>query len=154
MASWAWASNVPSWTRKQTVSLVASKEMWSAGWGRWSCPSILHWLDLTWSTVSRCGVFSTGQTWTCWSASRGGPQKLSKGWNTSHTGTSSLEVWALIGQGKMVSNQRRGDVDWMWGWRFLQWVMRQRNRLPREVVDAPSLETFKVSLDGALSNLI
>ena len=29
-----------------------------------------------------------------------------------------------------------------------------RNRLPREVVDAPSLETFKVTLDGALSNLI
>ncbi|KFP96211.1 hypothetical protein N329_04269, partial [Haliaeetus albicilla] len=27
-------------------------------------------------------------------------------------------------------------------------------RLPREVVDAPSLETFQVRLDGALSNLI
>jgi len=26
--------------------------------------------------------------------------------------------------------------------------------LPREVVDAPSLETFKVILDGALSNLV
>jgi len=26
--------------------------------------------------------------------------------------------------------------------------------LPREVVDAPSLETFKAGLDGALSNLI
>ncbi|KFP50638.1 hypothetical protein N323_07070, partial [Cathartes aura] len=28
------------------------------------------------------------------------------------------------------------------------------NMLPREVVDVPSLETFKVRLDGALSNLI
>lgn len=28
------------------------------------------------------------------------------------------------------------------------------NRLPREVVDAPFLETFKVTLDRALSNLI
>jgi len=28
------------------------------------------------------------------------------------------------------------------------------HRLPREVVDASSLETFKVRLDGALSNLI
>ncbi|KFQ75470.1 hypothetical protein N335_08632, partial [Phaethon lepturus] len=28
------------------------------------------------------------------------------------------------------------------------------HRLPREVVDAPSLETFQVRLDGALSNLI
>ena len=28
------------------------------------------------------------------------------------------------------------------------------NRLSREVVEAPSLETLKVRLDGALSNLI
>jgi len=28
------------------------------------------------------------------------------------------------------------------------------HRLPREVVDAPSLETFHVRLDGVLSNLI
>jgi len=28
------------------------------------------------------------------------------------------------------------------------------NRLPREAMEAPSLETFKVRLDGALSNLI
>ncbi|KFQ28206.1 hypothetical protein N332_13974, partial [Mesitornis unicolor] len=28
------------------------------------------------------------------------------------------------------------------------------NRLPRTVVEAPSLEIFKVRLDGALSNLI
>jgi len=28
------------------------------------------------------------------------------------------------------------------------------NRLPREVVGAPALETFKVRLDRALSNLI
>ncbi|KFW62390.1 hypothetical protein AS28_11720, partial [Pygoscelis adeliae] len=33
-------------------------------------------------------------------------------------------------------------------------VVKHRNRLPREVVDAPSLETFKVRLDGALSNLM
>ena len=33
-------------------------------------------------------------------------------------------------------------------------VMKHWNRLPREVVDAPSLETLKVMLDGALSNLI
>ncbi|KFW67131.1 hypothetical protein AS28_05716, partial [Pygoscelis adeliae] len=33
-------------------------------------------------------------------------------------------------------------------------VVRQWNRLPREVVDGPSLETFKVRLDGALSKLI
>ena len=33
-------------------------------------------------------------------------------------------------------------------------VVKHWNRLPREVVGAPSLETFKARLDGALSNLI
>ena len=33
-------------------------------------------------------------------------------------------------------------------------VMRHWNRLPREVADAPTLETREVRLDGALSNLI
>jgi len=33
-------------------------------------------------------------------------------------------------------------------------VMRHWNKLPREMVSAPSLETFKVRLDGVLSNLV
>jgi len=33
-------------------------------------------------------------------------------------------------------------------------VVKHRNRLPREAVDAPSLETFKVRLERALSALI
>ncbi|PKU41250.1 hypothetical protein llap_8439 [Limosa lapponica baueri] len=37
---------------------------------------------------------------------------------------------------------------------FTMRVVRHWRRLPRKVVDAPSLETFKGSLDGALSNLI
>jgi len=33
-------------------------------------------------------------------------------------------------------------------------VVKHWSGLPREVVNAPSLETFKVELDGALSNLV
>ncbi|KFZ62226.1 hypothetical protein N321_11617, partial [Antrostomus carolinensis] len=37
---------------------------------------------------------------------------------------------------------------------FTMRVVKHRNRLSREAVDAPSLETFKVRLDWALSSLI
>ncbi|KFQ63809.1 hypothetical protein N334_01238, partial [Pelecanus crispus] len=37
---------------------------------------------------------------------------------------------------------------------FTMRVVTHWNVLPREVVDAPSLEAFKVRLDGALSNLV
>jgi len=37
---------------------------------------------------------------------------------------------------------------------FVMRVVKHWHRLPREVVDAPFLETFKVRLDEALSNLI
>ncbi|KFQ66103.1 hypothetical protein N335_13469, partial [Phaethon lepturus] len=37
---------------------------------------------------------------------------------------------------------------------FTMRVVRHWNRLPREAVDAPSLEVFKVRLDRALSNLV
>ncbi|KFM00434.1 hypothetical protein AS27_10300, partial [Aptenodytes forsteri] len=37
---------------------------------------------------------------------------------------------------------------------FAMRVVRHWNRLPREAVDAPSLEVFKARLDGALSNLV
>ncbi|KFP96451.1 hypothetical protein N330_03697, partial [Leptosomus discolor] len=37
---------------------------------------------------------------------------------------------------------------------FTMKVVKHWNRLPREVVEAPSLETFKARLDRALGNLI
>jgi len=33
-------------------------------------------------------------------------------------------------------------------------MVKHWSRLPREVVEAPFLETFKVRLDGALSNVV
>ncbi|KFV08009.1 hypothetical protein N339_09043, partial [Pterocles gutturalis] len=40
-------------------------------------------------------------------------------------------------------------------WKFItQRVVRHWNRLPREAVDAPSLEAFKARLDGALGSLL
>ena len=37
---------------------------------------------------------------------------------------------------------------------FMMRAVRNWHRLPREVGEAPSLEVFKVRLEGALSNLI
>jgi len=37
---------------------------------------------------------------------------------------------------------------------FIMRMVRHWHRLPREAVDALSLETFKARLDGALSNLV
>ncbi|KFP09296.1 hypothetical protein Z169_01548, partial [Egretta garzetta] len=37
---------------------------------------------------------------------------------------------------------------------FTMRVVKPWNRLPRELVEAPSLEAFKARLDGAVSNLM
>ncbi|KFP52643.1 hypothetical protein N323_04638, partial [Cathartes aura] len=37
---------------------------------------------------------------------------------------------------------------------FTMKVVRHWNRLPRKVVDVPSLKVFKARLDGALSKLV
>ncbi|KFZ62227.1 hypothetical protein N321_11618, partial [Antrostomus carolinensis] len=37
---------------------------------------------------------------------------------------------------------------------FTQRVVRHWNKLPKEIVDAPTLKAFKAGLDGALGSLI
>jgi len=48
-----------------------------------SVPPIQLWWDPTWSTASNSGAPNPRRTWSCWSSSRGGLQRWSKGWSTS-----------------------------------------------------------------------
>ena len=83
MKNLTWATNVRSEPRRPTISWAASREAWPAGRRRGFCPSTPLWSDLTWSSASSSGAPSTRRTWSCWSRSRGGPQRSSKGWSTS-----------------------------------------------------------------------
>ena len=49
--------------------------------------------------------------------------------------------------------QGRFNLD-IWRKFFTQTLVMHWNRLPKEVVDAPSLDVFKARLDGALGNLV
>jgi len=65
-----------------------------------------------------------------------------------------LQGHVVIGQGngfKLKAGRFRLDIRKKF---FTMKVVKHWDRLPREVVDASSLETFKVRLDGALSNPI
>ena len=54
----------------------------------------------------------------------------------------------------MVLSRRREDLGWMTGEVLYKESGEVLNRLPREVVDAPSLEVFKARLDGVLGSLV
>ena len=61
----------------------------------------------------------------------------------------------VIEKGEIVSSLKRVDIYTRCKKKyFTVRVGRHWNRLPRDVMDAPSLEAFKVRLDQALGNLM
>lgn len=74
-------------------------------------------------------------------------QKLS-GWGQA------LQQSLTTEQGAMGINWNRGSSIWPWGKTFFLRVTEHSNRLPKEVVDSPSLEMFKNQLDTFLCNLL
>jgi len=59
--------------------------------------------------------------------------------------------WHLVtGRVGMVQICARGGLDWLF---FTRRVVKHWNRLPRELVDVPSLPVFKRHLDNALNNV-
>lgn len=60
----------------------------------------------------------------------------------------------MTGQGRMIFKGKEGRFRLAIHKKYIAVsVWRRWNRLPREVMDSPSLEMFKNSLDRALSNL-
>lgn len=69
----AWTSSVPLLQRRLMVFWAALDEALSAGWGRWSFPSILHSWGLSWSALSSSGLLSTREACAYWRESNKGP---------------------------------------------------------------------------------
>ena len=150
--------------RRPTVFWAASKAAWPAGRGRWFCPSALLWWDPTWSPTSSSGALSTRKTWSCWSGSA---------WRREGTGETLEQPSSTWKRGyrkdgenlfskaccdrtrsngfKLREGRFRLDIRKKF---FTMRVVKHWSRLPREVVEAPSLETLQARLDGALSNLV
>jgi len=102
------------------------------GWGNWAC---LAWRR---EGLGETSLWPSG-TWRE---------------HINRKGSGCLQGWTVIGQGGMVLNSDRGGLRWILGRSFSHRVVMHWNRLPKEVVDAPSLEAFKARLDVALGSLV
>ena len=68
----------------------------------------------------------------------------------------------MVSFSQVTSNRTRGNghklcwggLDWILGKLFTERVVRHWNRLPREMVESPSLEIFKRRVDVVLSDVV
>jgi len=156
----------------------------AAGRRRWLSPSTLSSWGPTWSTVSKprahstriqsCWRGSRGGPWR-WSQGWGSSPLIKvegagivqpeeeKALGRPHCNLLILGRSLQTGGGLVDTDRTRGNGFKLKEGRFRLDVrrkfftnksMRCRNRLSKEVVDAPSLEAFKARLDGLLGSLI
>ena len=144
---------------RPTVPWAASPAMWPADRGRGFCPSAPLWQDLPGSPASSSGALGTGETWTCWSGLFS-PEKR-RLWGHLIAAFQYLKGAYNKDWGKLFSraccDRTRGNAFKLKEGRFRLDIRKNFctislvghwHRLPREVVDAPSLETSRPGWTG------
>ena len=72
--------------------------------------------------------------------------KLERDWLSGSVVIGQRGIWFKLKEGRFTLD--------VWKKFFIVRVVRHWNRLPREAVDAPSLDGLKARLDGALGSLV
>lgn len=158
------------WVRAIQVAWAVSGQVLSAGRGRWFLPSAQHWGGHTWQTVSRSGLPSTERRGATGERPAEGLKDV-KGlghlsWEERLTlgllGLEKLREGAMRLCSVVAPDRRRHDRHKEEHRRFLLntrkrftvWVTEHWHRLPRGVVESPTLEILKSCLDMVLGNLL